>query len=251
MKKKSKNFYLSKKWIEFTLKVKQRDQFKCCQCGRGEEEVILQVHHQNYIEGKLPWEYLLSDCITLCKGCHARTHSLIEPSQGWTLISIDDLEELEGTCERQNCGNKIRYEHLIYHPAYGYKIVGSTCVEYLIEEDQILSNEYIQLYKQISQGFHKIKWFVGYTKKRSRFIYGKYNHHVIRIYGSSMKYSFQLVLKEKGVNWHQFKDIIKLPYKDLDAVKELAFIVLKGTLSKNEDEKSILRNIYRRLKVVL
>lgn len=82
--KKPRKLYINEKWYEFSGKVKQRDEYKCLQCGRREPEVILQVHHEIYVKGKAPWEYPLSDCRTLCKGCHAREHKLIEPDKGWT-----------------------------------------------------------------------------------------------------------------------------------------------------------------------
>ena len=226
----------------------RRDGYKCLQCGRGESEVVLQVHHEIYIRGKSPWEYPLSDCRTLCKGCHARAHNLIEPDRGWTLISIDDLGGLDGVCERQGCGNEIRYAHFTYHPAWGYKIVGSTCIEHLTQEDRLLSSNLIKYYNNISNFIHKSNWERGITQKGKKYISGKYKHHSIRIYGENDNYSFQLVIKEKGVRWHDYGNLVSLRNKSLDEAKELAFIALKGTISEDKKEKTLLRNIYRNLK---
>ena len=135
----SRKHWRNENWFKFSEKVKNRDNYTCILCGRDSNEVILQIHHEIYIKGKLPWEYSLSDCRTLCKGCHAREHGLIEPDKGWSLLAIDDLGNLDGICERLNCGKKIRYEHLTYHPKWGYKNVGSTCIEHLTEQDKSLS----------------------------------------------------------------------------------------------------------------
>ncbi|MGZ4969788.1 MAG: HNH endonuclease [Methylobacter sp.] len=243
-----RKLYVNEKWYEFSEKVKRRDEYECLQCGRREPEVVLQIHHEIYISGKPPWEYSLSDCRTLCKGCHAKEHKLVEPDRGWSLISIDDLGGLDGVCERKGCGNEIRYAHLTYHPDWGYKIVGSTCIEHLTQEDRLLSSNIIKAYKNISTFVHSSCWESGLTKNGNKYISCKHKHHSIRIYGDNNKYSFQVALKEKGVRWHDFRNIILAKNKTLEEVKELAYIVLKGTISDNEDEKALLRNIYRKIK---
>lgn len=240
--------YVNEKWEKFTYRVKRRDEFKCLQCGRSEQEVVLQVHHEVYIEGKAPWDYPLSDCRTLCKGCHAREHNLIEPDRGWTLISIDDLGSRDGICERQGCGNEIRYAHLTYHPKIGYRAVGSTCIEYLTQQDRLISSSVVKLYKQISKYIHETDWLGGISKNGKRYLAGKYKHHTIRIYGDENRYAFQVVLKEKGVRWHDYKDVVRVPNRNLDDVKEMAYVVLRGTIADDEKEKELLRNIYRKLK---
>ena len=125
--KKNRIFWRKEDWCFFANKVQKRDSFCWTTCRRSASEVVLQVHHKIYIAGRKPWEYALSDCVTLCKGCHAREHGIIEPERGWTLLAIDDAGGLDGVCERNNCKNPIRYEHLTYHPNWGYLTVGSTC----------------------------------------------------------------------------------------------------------------------------
>ena len=246
--KKPRKLYANEKWYNFSAKVKQRDDFKCLQCQRFEPQVTLQVHHEIYIQGKAPWEYSLSDCRTLCKGCHAKEHKLIEPDWGWSLISIDDLGELDGICELKNCGKEIRYEHLTYHPNWGYKVVGSTCIKYLTKKDRLLSNSFIKVYKNISKFVHNSEWENSFTKNGNKYISSKYKYHSIRIYGKEHNYSFQVVLKEKGIHWYDFRKIIPAKGKSLEEVKELSYIVLKGTISNIEEEKSLLREIYRKIK---
>lgn len=244
----SKTLYKNDKWSEFSKMVKQRDGYQCLQCGRGSGEVTLQVHHIIYEPEKAPWEYALSDCQTLCKWCHAKEHGLIEPDNGWTLVSIEDLGGLEGKCERNGCGSEIRYAHLSYHPKWGYLTVGSTCIEHLTRQDIILSNKIINIYKKISNFIHKSEWSLNFTKKGVQFIYTTYKHNQIRIYGKEKSYSFQLAIKESGCRWHDYGKIIKTYGKSLVLVKELAYIALRGTLSEDNTEKDLLRKLYNDLK---
>ena len=237
--------YVNEKWARFALAVKQRDNFRCLQCGRAEPEVVIQVHHVAYREGRAPWDYPISDCRTLCKGCHAREHNLIEPDYGWTLLAIEDLGGPYAQCERRGCGHDIRYAHTTYHPKVGYRVVGSTCVTHLTRADRLLSDTAVKVYKQISRFTHEADGTEGTTKSGRRYLAGKYKHHEIRIYGDELNYAFQLVLKEKGVRWHEFRDVIRVPGRKLEDVKGVAFVALQGTLAGDEKEKELLRNIYR------
>jgi hypothetical protein len=241
--------YNNLNWFKFSEQVQKRDNYTCLKCGRKKGEVILQTHHKSYKYGLELWNYALSDCITLCKGCHANEHYLVEPTSGWNLISIDDLEDMTGTCERKGCGHPIRYEHLIYHPSWGYQVVGSTCVEYLTIEDQYLSKEIIKIFNKISDFIKHSDWNIAYTKNEKRYIYTKHLNHIIRIYGKTDKYySYQIIIKNKGSKWVDFKDPILIKNKPLLQIKELAFIVLKGTITEDIREKEILRNIYKKIK---
>lgn len=243
-----KTLYINANWPTFSEKVKRRDGYKCLQCGRGPREVTLQVHHTIYVAEIAPWEYALSDCLTLCKGCHAKEHGLIEPNTGWTLLSIDDLGGRDGNCERNGCGAEIRYAHLTYHPGWGYLVVGSTCIEHLTQEDRLLSSNVVHLYKNISNFVHSSEWSLGFTQNGKRYISSTHKHHQIRIYGEEMSHSFQLVLKEKGIRWHNYGKVVDAKGKSSMTVKELAYTTLRGTLSESEEEKDLLRNLYRELK---
>lgn len=243
--KKIKKSWRHKEWFEFSDKVKKRDNYECLKCGRSESQVILQVHHNIYREDKEPWEYALSDCLTLCKGCHAREHNLIEPNSGWHLFAIDDLGGLDGTCERTNCETSIRYEHLTYHPNWGYKIVGSTCIMHLTQKDKKLSGKILKIYRAVSTFISTSVWNGDVTKNRKKFIETIYKHHKIRIYGTDKKYAFQIALKEKGARYYHFKDVVSTRNKGLEEVKELTYIALHGLLSEDEQDIKILRGIYQ------
>ena len=56
-------------WQKKRLEIMQRDNFSCVNCK--DDQTILNVHHKKYINGKMPWEYLDKDLITLCEKCHS------------------------------------------------------------------------------------------------------------------------------------------------------------------------------------
>lgn len=246
MKKKFRKSYYNTEWYEFSEKVKIRDSHKCLKCHRNHKEVVLQVHHEKYISGLEPWEYSLSDCITLCKGCHAEEHNLIEPSKGWRLISINDLGGTYGICEKKGCRTTIRYQHEVYHPNWGYKNVGSSCIEFLTGEDKRLSSKVLKLYENIRNFIHQSNWEIGYTKKGKKYLGTTYKHHIIRIYGEDKRYAFQIAIKETGEQWYDWQDVIPAKNKNLNQVKELAYIVARGITTEKESEKEMLRNIYKK-----
>lgn len=243
-----KKLYRNKKWFEFAENVKIRDSFKCVRCGRGKYEVVLQVHHQFYIKDLKPWEYSLSDCITLCRGCHAEEHSKVEPRRGWTLISMNDLGDLIGTCEREGCEAEIRYEYEAYHPKCGYRVVGSSCIEFLTKEYKDISLEILKLYKNISNFVHKSVWVEKVVDNKSYYVESKYKHHRISIYKKNNIFYYQIGIKRKGLRRYDWKKEQVMEGKNINQVKELAYIATKGLTSNNNEEINTLREIYIKLR---
>jgi hypothetical protein len=131
--------YKESQWKIFRQSVIELDGYKCRQCGRGQDEVILQVHHKEYKSGLKAWEYATADCLTLCRGCHAQTHGIIQPIIGWEYIGYEDLGDLIGSCENKGCGSDIRYSFTIFHPLWGTLEVGTVCCDNLTDS-QIASN---------------------------------------------------------------------------------------------------------------
>jgi hypothetical protein len=70
--KEKKEEYIKKlrdpKWQKIRLKILERDEWHCQQCGNAKE--TLHVHHRYYEKGKEPWDYPLEALITLCEFCH-------------------------------------------------------------------------------------------------------------------------------------------------------------------------------------
>ena len=94
MKKEQIKGYRQAKWYKRRDEILKRDNYTCLHCGRNKEDgVELQVHHLTYIKGHKPWEYPDYTLLTLCKGCHSRTHGLKPPTEGWIYDSCEDTEE--------------------------------------------------------------------------------------------------------------------------------------------------------------
>lgn len=117
----------------------------------------------------------------------------------------------------------------------------------MTREDQFLSHEVLKVFKKISDFINKSTWEHG-LKKGKDYLFTTHAQHQIRIYGKENYNSFQIVLKEKGKRRFDFKDFIKTKNKNLEQVKELGYIVLKGLMTESEVEKELLRNIYKRIK---
>lgn len=128
------NPYRHADWLAFRTEVIRLDNHRCIRCQKSPSDgAVLQVHHKHYISGRLPWEYPLTDCETLCKGCHAEEHGHIMPRSGWLLVGTDDLGDLSGACEL--CGTELRYTFVVLHPGWGSMTVGTNCCDNLTATD--------------------------------------------------------------------------------------------------------------------
>lgn len=240
VKTKSTSLYRASEWYKFAEKIKKRDNYSCLKCGRKSPDVVLQVHHEVYKEDRKPWEYNSSDCITLCSGCHAREHNLIVPIAGWTLLCINDLGDLSGNCEKKGCNNSIRYEHVTYHPQWGYQIVGSTCVEHLTKKDIELSKDALSCYKKIRTFLASHTWHSSIDIEGVQCVKTKHYQKHIFIYPVPGGYKF-IVRHNNGIAMH--KPIQKLGIS-LDQAKELSSITLFGIEAKHS-KKEVFRNLYK------
>jgi hypothetical protein len=145
--------YRHKLWLQYRAEQIKLHGGSCSQCFRSSPEVVLQVHHLKYVEGRLPWDYPYAECKVLCKGCHAQEHGIIKPSRDWELIGEDDLGGLDGVCDY--CGTELRYTHLIFHRNWGAMIVGAQCCDKLTEST-------------IGSEFHLE--YLNYISRRKKFI---------------------------------------------------------------------------------
>jgi hypothetical protein len=67
----------SPEWQKCRLSVLKRDKFTCKLCK--DKKTTLHVHHKSYQSGKLPWEYPITNFMSLCSHCH----KLIENFKEW------------------------------------------------------------------------------------------------------------------------------------------------------------------------
>lgn len=59
------------RWLECRKQVFDKYGEVCAMCGATSS---LQVHHMEYIKGRLAWEYPLENFMVLCEKCHKRVH---------------------------------------------------------------------------------------------------------------------------------------------------------------------------------
>ena len=122
--------YRRKDWEKYRKEVIELDGGVCVRCKRGPlEGAVLQVHHKQYLPGKMPWEYPYDLCETLCRGCHAGEHGKVRPFSGWDCVGYDDLGDLSGECEL--CGNSIRHVFFVQHAKWPGLEVGEICCDHL------------------------------------------------------------------------------------------------------------------------
>ena len=57
--------YRKKEWKDFRKRILEKVGYVCCKCGMKKDEKELQLHHIQYIEGKMPWEYSENEVIIL------------------------------------------------------------------------------------------------------------------------------------------------------------------------------------------
>lgn len=61
------------RWQKLRLKVLQRDNWACSECGDQDETLV--VHHVSYYEDfHNPWDYNENELLTLCQICHDEAH---------------------------------------------------------------------------------------------------------------------------------------------------------------------------------
>lgn len=137
----------SSEWRAYRERVFAELGRRCAKCSRTDNEdgAVLQVHHIEYLPGRLPWDHPVELCEVLCRGCHAREHGLILPTEGWVLVSSDDNEECDFPCER--CGTLIRYEYSVFnpkHPKWGVLTVGCVCCDRLTNTSEASENQRVR-----------------------------------------------------------------------------------------------------------
>ena len=63
---------LDPRWQKKRLERLDASGWACDSCE--DKKTTLHVHHRRYIKGREPWEYSLSELMTLCKTCHEDYH---------------------------------------------------------------------------------------------------------------------------------------------------------------------------------
>ncbi len=219
--------YTHKNWKEFSKGVIELDGNRCTHCGKSGDETVLQVHHKEYTNGCKPWEYATQDCETVCRGCHASIHGIIQPKFGWEFCADEDLGDLTGTCE--NCGSAIRYVFTIHHPNWGTLEVGTICCDNLTDS---------KIASSLMESNHK------YVGRRNRFLNSVRwkvtdSNHTIK------QGNFGITISQEGEFFYLkiYNLQSKKKYASLTEMKTKAFDVIEnGELIRYFKEKKSLLN---------
>ena len=206
--------YRTSQWKSQCKRIIERDNHCCVHCGRSEDDAILQVHHLHYEKGKKAWEYPDEDLITLCKYCHAEEHGAVMPQSGWEYLGSNDLEDLVGECEW--CHTPIRFEHSLFHPKWGYLVVGSQCADKLTSSCE--ASEYEDKRKKISARLRRFLTSPRWKNKK--------NGYFIDLDG------YNIIIWDNGTS---FKIVVEYFLRN-----RYSGDIKKGTISKN---KSIYRSL--------
>lgn len=282
MNNERKNEYRNKEWFALRERYFETYGKRCLKCERGEDEAVIQLHHTFYDHTRKIWEYDLEDFECLCSGCHAREHKILEPNDGWHLISVDDLGGMFGNCKRQKtlnspCNHSIRHEHFVYHPDVGYRIVGSTCVDHLVQEDkdkllEVKEKKDIQSKIQakynlfIDKPLHQLNrkpWKLGNKKKPYLLRYdgrkeieGKSLDICAFFYNSSFNYCIQIYKNNKEVLFERTigknkGTVSNNVYGDLIQLQKLITLIDLCSKAQMEDKTLVATAYYTEIKTVL
>jgi hypothetical protein len=205
--------YNKTEWKKFRDEIIELDGYKCKDCGRTSNEVVLQVHHKHYVKGKLPWEYPLQDCETLCKGCHSSRHGITKPQIGWEFIGQEDLGDLNGTCE--NCGASIRHCFLIQHENWGTIEVGTFCCDKLTDSN--LASNFLE--SQTSYKSRKLRF-----AKSKRWKIDENGNHKI----NQSNFEIEIINKRDYFNIKIHNQVSNKKYETLEIAKAKVFDVIES-----------------------
>lgn len=247
----TKQIYKTKEWESFKKLIFERDNCCCAKCRRSIfDDVRLQVHHLHYRKNTLPWDVPQSDCITLCKGCHAEEHKLTYPKSGWQLLSVLEGDDDDWSfCEWPGCGEPIKYEHEIYHPEVGVLTVGSTCVTYLTEEAKILNNSIHKIDKKLKTYIEKYQSRILKNDNGSQFHFIVLpKGHEIKLYSSVNNYIYFISVAKK-INGFTYDRYNKKLDKNLNYFKayELALLIIFGWLANDNNDSVTTQAIKSRI----
>lgn len=174
MSKIQASVYRTIQWKDFRRSVIEAHQCRCDRCNKSESDgITFQVHHTRYESSLLqkPCEYPLATFEVLCKGCHAKEHGHIMPTEGWEYIGDDceDMGEPCFPCEYPGCGYELRYVHTVYHPQWGYLNVGSVHADKLTGTNQATEVEKAAKRKQtMYESFLNDKKWLHTNNRHSR-----------------------------------------------------------------------------------
>ncbi len=228
MDKEKKKYYKDKQWQSKRVHILERDHYTCVRCEKKCAPSDLHVHHLHYRNDKKAWEYEDFELVTLCKGCHSKEHGILPPDGGWEYCGVDDLGMLFGVCER--CGHEIRYEHHIFHPKWGYMVVGSVCADILTNSTEASERE--MQCKKVAQKYRRYinssKW-----EHRKNGYFFKLNNYQIQIWKNLDCYRLEIKVPLWDGDRQFWVRLRGRRYRTLEDAKKQAFqVITNGELKE-------------------
>ncbi len=78
---------LDPRWQQLRLRVFERDNWTCRNCGRKDKTLNAHhVHYHPYAEG--PWDYDTETIIALCSDCHSDEHTELSAYQASVILAL-------------------------------------------------------------------------------------------------------------------------------------------------------------------
>lgn len=230
MDNQQKKTYRTSQWYSLRDRIIARDGYCCARCKRTADEVVLQVHHINYLNDRKAWEYPEQELITMCKGCHAQEHGHIRPTSGWEYIGEEDLGSVCENCEI--CGSSLRYAHTIFHEKWGTLIVGADCADQLTGTNE--ASEYEEKRKKLA---NRLRTYLvsPLWKHRKNGYFRELDGYFIKIWEHQVYFNIEIHYSKKEENGDikQRKLSSKVKYPTLEEAKTKAFeVITNGELAE-------------------
>ncbi len=124
------------------------------------------------------------------------------------------MGDVIGDCDLCQRKSHYRHQYTIYHPAWGYMDVGSSCVLELTDESKALLTEYQKRRERLDRFAANDQWAMVANGYRRR----KYKGHSITIWENKSKFRSGFYYRV-SIN----RNNLKQNFNTLDEAKEFAF----------------------------
>lgn len=253
--------YINQQWTNFTFNYMRAYGKHCASCCM--DKASNKLYHLEYKQGKNLYDYKFHDCIIICDDCNDKLHT-VEPKEDWILIKIEDLAYTNGCCQKikdtgKVCNQKIKTLYHVYHPAHGYKVVGSSCIEMLNSDDKqrvkVINSAILEINKIASKDWifkkalqttndivfaNKDCYYIEIVKNKKQLVannkFESYNQtFFIKLFKQGDKFCMQIAKNYYQNNFIQ-KNILANSFED---AKKIAALYLLDHVNKDNPETSI------------
>lgn len=146
----------------------------------------------------------------------------MRPTFGWEYCGMEDFGDLAYECDY--CGTPLRFANHIYHPGWGYMIVGRDCAEKLTSATDLSQKE--KDLKNKSNRFRTFCYSNEWSLKKNNFncLTRKYNNYYINIWNNLNYFTAEIrffYIKEGKKTWETYRSRHK--FESEEAAKYAVF----------------------------